>query len=297
MNNIVFFYLFCISICNLLFPIFLPHIFIGLSFHLRIFNGNLGLAAIITTIYGSREKSLKATIKQTYPTDFYAFVDREDIPNRGNWVKDCLRYQTISSTKSPIDNNLMINSLNKNLHPYLQYKYYKMQFFLIPQLKKYKYIIWMDSSFSVRTSYTSERLINLLIKTNSTIMFYRHPYYKTVQQEANFAMHNSRWRSTKLWGIKQPFQNISKQIHDYFSNGFSDDYFGEIWVTGIYIIDMSKPKSIPFLNEWFLQTLNYSTQCQISLPYSAWKIGIKPKDISPGSIYENPYFVYHGHYK
>ena len=189
----------------------------------------------------------------------------------------------------------MANSLHKNKHPYMQYKYYKMQFYLIPQLKKYQYIIWLDSSFRIKSNNTVEKLVKLISNTSYPIMFYNHPDREYIYDEVEISKTDSRWSSKNLWGIKQPFQNLARQISDYSKAGFNDTSFHKLWATGAFIIDMANIKSKQLLDEWYFQTLKYTTQCQVSLPFAAWKTQCRVGSLYPGNIYENPYFYYIGH--
>ena len=251
--------------------------------------------ALITAIYGSREKTLKPTIEQTYKTDFYAFVDRDDIQNRGAWIKDSTRYQYLPETRSPLDNGTLVNSVYLNKHPYNQYKYFKMQFHRLPQLKKYRYIFWLDSSFVLRSKYSVELIIRRLQKLRAPSIFFSSTYRKKVRTEGRAAMNDVRWKSTTLWGLPQPFQNVSRQVTDYFNSGFTDKYFGLIWLTGHFVMDMQHYQNKEFLDEWYLQTLNYTTQCQLSMPYAAWKLNYHPVLIKPGFAKCNPFTRYAGH--
>ena len=253
--------------------------------------------AVISAVYGNREATLKKTIKQTIPVDFHCFVENENISNNGAWIKDPTKYQFLDETKSPLDDGKMVNSLSKNKHPYNQYKYYKTQFHRIPKLKQYQYIIWIDSSFRMKSNTVCERLVNLISNSSFQIMFYKHPKTKTIAKEVKTMKKDARWKNTTLWGIEQPFQNLTKQIEDYYGSGFSDKYYNRIWVSGLFIIDMTYIESTQFLDEWYFQILNYSTQCQVSLPYAAWKVKYRVGDLSPGGIYKNPYFRYLRHYK
>ena len=257
---------------------------------LILYNGNV---AIITSVYGNREKSLKNIIPQNYPTDYYAFVADSNITNNGNWIIDSKKYQFDSSTKSLVDNNNMKNSVLKNQHPYNQYKYYKMQFYRIPKLRKYKYIIWLDSSFEIISNKLVSILIDTINKKNSPILFIRHPKRKTMYQEWKACKKDPRWNNKTLWGIKQPFQNITNQILFYKKSGYNIKKKG-LWVTGFFLINMEHPKSLKFLDLWYIQNLKYSTHCQLSLPYVAWKTGINIRTICI-NVYKNNYIRFKGH--
>ena len=172
-----------------------------------------------------------------------------------------------------------------------------MQFHRIPKLKKYDYILWVDSSFSISQNITVELLIDLLRQNSAPMIAYRHPGLKSIREEGRVAASDGRWSSTMLWGIEQPFQNITKQVNDYYNSGYTDKYFGVHWASGIFLIDMHHPKTEKFLDEFYLQTLKYTTECQISMPYAAWKTDFHPGLIVPGTVYRNPYFKHWGHSK
>ena len=245
---------------------------------------------------------MKPTIEQSFPTDYYAFVEHSGYPNHGPWIVDSKHYQDLPETMSPLDDGKMVNTLLKNKHPYMQHKFYKAQFHRLPQLQRYRYIVWMDSQYEIG----SKDIVRDLIKQkgNATISIFNHYFRKSIREECVVSAKDERWKNTTLWGIKQPFQNVTRQTEYYYASGFSDSYLRNhcnegnygLFVCAFFVIDMDSPKAVPLMDDWYLQMLNHTTQDQIAFPYSAWKTGIYPKTI-PGVIIRNSYIIFRGHYK
>lgn len=246
----------------------------------------------ITAIYGNYESSCKKFVEQTIKTDFICFTDNPNIINN-NWIIDTTPYHIIN--KSNLDNNEMINSICNNKHTFNIAKYYKQQHYLIPILKKYEVVVWIDGTIEIIYNRFTEFILNNIYKHK--IIGWCHNVRNGFLYEEVKASDMYRYTSTFWNGQHQPFQNIYKQYSDYIENGYDETFFKSfkyndkhygIWLTCFIVFLNTDIDVINFLNLWYLQTLKYTTQDQISFPYIVQKTKLLPFTISNN---ENKYIL------
>jgi hypothetical protein len=261
----------------------------------------------ITAIYGRYEATCKKFVEQTIPTDFICFTNLTNIQSNG-WIIDNNPYHI--THKSQIDNDTYINSISNNNHTFNLAKYYKQNFHNIPRLKKYDIIIWLDGTIEIYNNNTSQFIKDLVDKNNNLIVF-EHFRQGSLDQE-RAASHFERYTSTFWFGQKQPYQDIDKQYTDYINDGYNDNDFWKkispnqkeygLWVTCFLAFDMKKKETLEFLDEWYLQTLKYTTQDQIGFPYVCQKLNMYPYNLPDNNSWGNghsktSFFYKHGHGK
>jgi hypothetical protein len=261
----------------------------------------------ITAIYGNYEKSCKKFVKQTIASDFICFTDNATIINNG-WTIDTTPYH--HTCKSGIDNDTYINSLKNNKHTFNICKYYKQAFQNIPRLKDYDVVIWLDGTVEITNSRISEYILNTIYKDK--IITWNHEKrfgnLKAEMIDSKFAKYtNTTWNNQV-----QPYQDVEKQYEAYIKEGYDEKYFKNIkshtehlgvWLT-CFIAFLNKDTNISaFLDKWYLQTLEYTTQDQIGFPYVCQKTGIIPFTLPnnevKGSFPHNrtDFYIKHNHGK
>ena len=265
--------------------------------------------AFITAIYGEYEKSCKKFKKQTIDTDFICFTDNKNITNNG-WIIDNTPYHIIN--KSKIDTKNKYNSLNKNKHTFNIAKYYKQNFHNIPILKKYDYIIWIDGTIEIINENISQYIINNM--NDKLLMTWTHEFRKGILLNEVLASDFERYTSCYWNQQHQPYQNIYKQFIIYKINGYNDEYWNNhkhynnfyntnvgVWITCFIVFNNKHPNLINFLDNWYLQTLEFTTQDQISFPYICFKLNNIPLSL-PNNIIkgDNPhqktdFYIKHTH--
>jgi len=232
----------------------------------------------ITAIYGNYEKSCKKFVKQSIDTDFICFTDNINIFNNG-WIIDTNPYHLIN--KSNIDDDSFINSITNNKHTFNIAKYYKQQFKNIPVLQKYDVIIWLDGTIEIIYDKTSEFILNN-IYTYKIIGWYHEYHNGDLANEVN-ASHMVRYTSTRWNNQNQPYQDIDNQFKHYLEDGMNPKC--TIYIT-CFVAFLFKDKTISdFLDLWYLQTLKYTTQDQISFPFVCYKTNITPLTLPNTEIY------------
>jgi hypothetical protein len=235
----------------------------------------------ITAIYGNYEASCKKFVNQTIPTDFICFTDNENmIPN--GWIIDTTPYHTIY--KSPLDNDQYVNSISNNKHTFNIAKYYKQAFQNIPRLKKYEVIVWLDGTIEIIYEKTSEYIMKKIHQHK--IIGWHHEHRNGILKEEVKASDFERYTST-FWNNQiQPYQDVIKQMKDYVElDGYNAKFFKQfkshtphfgVWITCFVAFFNHDQTITDFLNLWYLQTLQYTTQDQIGFPYVCFKTKILP---------------------
>ncbi len=243
----------------------------------------------ITAIYGNYESSCKKFVKQTIETDFICFTDNNNIINNG-WIIDTTPYHSIN--KSKIDDDTFLNSLCNNKHTFNIAKYYKQSFINIPILDKYDVIVWVDGTIEIIYDKTSEYILNNIYREK--IIGWHHEWRNGILSNEVLASHFERYTSTYWNNQSQPYQDIDNQYKCYLDDGYNDLFFKNInshtqhmgvWIT-CFIAFLHKDEEVKrFLDLWYLQTLKYTTQDQIGLPYVCQKTKLIPFTLPNNEIY------------
>lgn len=246
----------------------------------------------ITAIYGNYESTCKPFAHQTIPSDFICFTDNPTIVNNG-WTIDTHPYHV--SNKSKIDDDTYTNSIANNQHTFNIAKYYKQQFHNIPKLQAYDVVVWLDGTIRITNPKTSEWINSKM--ENHKIIGWMHEFRSGKLESEVKASDFPRYTSTCWNNQRQPFQDVFQQFDAYIRDGYNDrvfdgshaindfnrDNFG-VWLTCFAAFANKDPDVVRFLDMWYLQTLQHTTQDQISFPYVCYKTGIVPYTLPDGEI-------------
>lgn len=238
----------------------------------------------ITAIYSNYEATCKSYVNQSIPTDFICFTDNPDIVSNG-WKIDTTPYHILN--KSPLDDGTYINSVDKNKHTFNIAKYYKQAFQNIPILKKYEAVVWLDGTIQVTHPQTALFIMNNIY--NYKIIGWHHESrYGYLLSEVKCSAIDSRYNSTFWNNQEQPIQDVWGQYDSYLKDGFDERYFDKlfkndisklhygVWITCFVAFLNNDSEVSNFLDLWYLQTLKYTTQDQISFPYVCQKTKMLP---------------------
>jgi hypothetical protein len=262
----------------------------------------------ITAIYGNYEASCKKFATQTIETDFICFTDNADIISNG-WIIDNTPYHIIN--KNYLDNDKYTNSLTNNKHTFNTAKYYKQSFRHIPILQKYDVIVWLDGTIEIIYDKTSEYILNNIYEKK--IIGWHHEWRNGIL-EGEVAASNAfyRYNSTFWNGQEQPYQDVVNQYFDYLRDGYNVSFYKNmnshtphfgVWITCFVAFHVKDENIQNFLDFWYLQTLKYTTQDQISFPYVCQKTNIIPYTLPNNEIYgDSPhsstmFYIKHDHGK
>ena len=235
----------------------------------------------ITAIYGNYELSCKPFAKQTVKTDFICFTDNPNIAKNG-WKIDTTPYHIYA--KNDLDDGTLVNSLQNNKHTFNIAKYYKQSFRIIPALKKYDVIVWIDGTVEIIYERTSKYILDRIY--DKKIIGWHHEYREGIMKnEVDASADFYRYNSTCWNGQTQPLQDVNLQYRDYIEDGYSESFFRElmpenphfgVWLTCFVAFLMTDPEVAKFLDLWYLQTLKYTTQDQVGFPYVCQKTNLIP---------------------
>ena len=234
----------------------------------------------ITAIYGGYEQSCKRFVPQTVNTDFICFTDNPNINNNG-WIIDTTPHHLVH--KSSVDNDSYKNSITKNNHTFNVAKYYKQSFRHIPVLQKYDVVVWVDGTIEIVYDKTSEYILGK-IGTEKIIGWHHEMRWGALQREVE-ASNFDRYTSTFWNNQSQPYQDVNHQFESYTNEGYNDAYFQDmqhhsphfgVWIT-CFVAFLNHDENVErFLDLWYLQTLQYTTQDQIGFPFVCQKLKMTP---------------------
>ncbi|MGB4191649.1 MAG: hypothetical protein WBJ81_03780 [Rickettsiales bacterium] len=257
----------------------------------------------ITAIYGAYEASCKKYVPQNIPSDFICFTNSNNTISN-NWEVDSFPY--FLSNPSDIDDGSYLNSLKNNNHTFNLAKYFKQSFHNIPRLKNYDIVIWLDGTIEIRDPNTAEHMVNYL-KYNPIVTWEHNERKGSLAAEAQDSMF-SKYTSQSWLGQKQPYQDVQAQYRSYIKDGYDENLgriidplrvnFG-VWITCFIAFDNKNDQVKNFLDFWYLQTLNYTTQDQVSFSYATQKLHLYPYTLPDtnitGSVWRNILFTKHSH--
>ncbi len=247
--------------------------------------------AFITAIIGKYEKSIKYYPEQTIPADFIIFTDSSHhFPSDSHkWIVDKTPYHLLYPSK--LDDGTYHNSLSRNNHTFNIAKYYKQAFQNIPRLRQYDVVVWLDGSIQIKAPTAADYLLRQalqynMVSTESTRIGTKLLISEVKVSDGANGIH-SKYHSHFWFNQSQPWQNVTAQYEAYIADGYTDtDAYWEahnpynhngaigLWTTCIIAFDNHNANVTAFLDLWYLQTLNYTTQDQISFPYVVQKTGM-----------------------
>lgn len=258
----------------------------------------------ITAIYGNYDKTCKKFVKQSVETDFICFTDNENIINNG-WIIDTTPYHLV---KTKLEDSSYVNSIDNNKNTFNIAKYYKQSFTNIPILDKYDVIVWLDGTLEIIYDKTSEYILSHIY--TQKIIGWHHEWRNGFVSSEVEASHFYRYTSTCCNGQPQPYQDIDYQWKCYLEDGYDEmkfknmpshtNHFG-VWITCFVAFLKNDEKVKDFLDLWYLQTLKYTTQDQISFPYVVQKTNIIPYTLPNNEVYgDTPhsstmFYIKHNH--
>jgi hypothetical protein len=218
----------------------------------------------ITAIYGNYESSCKKFAPQSVPADFICFTDNAGITDNG-WIIDTTPYHL--TNPSPLDDGTFRNSMTNNRHTFNVAKYYKQAFHNIPRLASYDVVVWLDGTIEIIDEKTSEYILKKM--SSNKIIGWHHEHRGGVLAKEVEASHFYRYTSTFWNGQRQPYQDVDEQYRAYVDDGFTDV---GVWITCFVAFLKTDPEIRAFLDLWYMQNLQYTTQDQIGFPYVCYKM-------------------------
>ena len=234
--------------------------------------------AFITVMLGLYELSLKEPVEQlhlTPPPDFLAFCDidfaahalrrdadelRQDArtvarPNGSAWMLDWTPYHITHAANRTGEGERRQRGGIGGHQKFAAGKWFKMQFYRIPRLQRYRWVVWMDGTIE-------------LLGANCA-SFIASAGYALIG--LNFAPRRCSLRlelEPTLLGGKYDDQPVLEQLVRYARAGMPEVY--GMWLTSLIVFDLGHAHTRAWLDTWYAETQEWSSQDQLSFPYVAW---------------------------
>jgi hypothetical protein len=134
-------------------------------------------------------------------------------------------------------------------------------------------------------------IIHLLENKKEDLYFYQHCCRNNIKDEYEISKTVLKYENNKMF----------EQIKKYENENFLDNMLYE---SGIFIYK-NNDKNLKLFNDWWEENINYSYQCQLSLPYVLWKNNrtsillndnIFIKNVINGSVWYNDLFGFIEHH-
>ncbi|WP_298236986.1 glycosyltransferase domain-containing protein [uncultured Algibacter sp.] len=212
--------------------------------------------AIFTAVYGGKDKLKEPfKFKKNENIDYFLITDDRVIESKF--------YQVIY--KEPF-----VDDITKNA------RYYKI--IGLDLFNEYDYVIWHDANIQMN----HDEIPNLLsFASKNSFAFYCHPVRNCIYDEA-----------IKCIKLEKDYPyKLLKQVLKYFLKGVKNN--DGLFATGLYVRN-NQFINVDFINQWWIETKNYSRRDQISLSYCLKKFKIYPAIIN-GDIRHNKYSSFHRH--
>ena len=160
----------------------------------------------------------------------------------------------------------------------------------IPKMLEWKTIksdwyVWMDSSIKPLEDID---LADKIIKQagSNPLCFFLHSKGKTIREEAKRTIQMLNQRN-KYFTCRYSGEPIHQQIINYYGD---PDFQDEILFSTNFFAYHYSASSL--MQEWFNQIVDWSLQCQISLPYVLYKSGLKYSIFDGYTNIKNDYFTW-----
>lgn len=145
-----------------------------------------------------------------------------------------------------------IKEIHNNDNSRMYSKFYKTQLLNIDIFKKYKYLIWIDSSYKITNVDFITNTINLIKNNRHSLYIFEHYKRDTLEEEYEESIKSKKYDNQDLKGQISKYMELCK-TYKLYETGFF------IYKNNTHILQM--------MNDWWNEIQTYSYQCQISLPY------------------------------
>jgi len=281
----------------------------------------------ITAMLGDYEKTPKEPMEQLGDSKFPLFLmtdqehllhpDQDELftsawtrvrVNSSLWQEDCFDNDYVGARNNPCDKPFLFDIG----------KFYKMQFYRIPELieAKCNVVIWLDGSVQIKTGAFLDSMADRATRGQNFVVYVHERDYlaEEVQASISFGKYLGRFDVDKFG----QHQHVDMQYQYYLWMGFKERWFEAapwfnesvginanfgrygVYVTCMVMFDLRQKETKQFLDCWWRENLLRSTQDQVSFPYCAWKHNVAihalPDAEAPvGSYGDNEYFIKRNH--
>eukprot|EP00611_Tribonema_gayanum_P019120 TRINITY_DN3256_c0_g1_i4.p1 TRINITY_DN3256_c0_g1~~TRINITY_DN3256_c0_g1_i4.p1 ORF type:complete len:233 (+),score=15.58 TRINITY_DN3256_c0_g1_i4:1208-1906(+) len=134
----------------------------------------------------------------------------------------------------------------------------------IPTLRKYRYIVYHDSSYRVGNPDIRADVLKLM-EGGTPIALFHHPEDRnTISSEAEDAIGQLR------------YHRVDEQARHYLEDMLFPDNYG-LYHTAAFVYDAWDPAVQAMLIDWWREITIWGPECQVSLPYVLWQHSMKSR--------------------
>ena len=146
----------------------------------------------------------------------------------------------------------------------------------------YDYYIWTDSRIEF---HSPKHVLDFVASMSGDIGFFRHRFVSSIQEEADFITER---KDLQYISSRYNIPLINAQVKHYKNAGFDSHKQPAHFETGLFCYSKSlvDDKDCNLMTSWLMNTMMWSANDQISLPFSVWSLGIKPH-IYEGNVLQN----------
>jgi hypothetical protein len=200
--------------------------------------------AVVTAVAGAYDHPRRDVLLPD--VDYLFFHDEETVPAKG-WDPRPL---------PPNDGGPRRRAKLPKLDPYS-----------IPELRRYRYVIWVDGGISIRSGRFVREILGHL--ENGMVV------------SPHFDGRDCAYGEATIRPPKYAAEPLDEQVAYYRSRGFPESH--GLYECGVLARDMTHPV-IPELGAlWRAQNERWSIQDQVSFPYCLWRLDYQP-DVLPRSF-------------
>jgi hypothetical protein len=169
----------------------------------------------------------------------------------------------------------------KSMHPRVYGKVNKMMNWdLYPG---YDYYVWRDARIFFKSS---DCVVDFVESLVGNVGFFNHRFNDSIQKELEYIEKN---KQLKYISSRYNVDLIESQVKKYLSDGMNQKHHFE---GGLFCYSKSliENRQSNLMKSWFCETMMWSENDQISLPYAIWCSGVIPYVYS-GNVIENKWTI------
>ena len=166
----------------------------------------------------------------------------------------------------------------------------------LPELRPFQYVIWLDGTVQLSQPLSFPLFRPVLEHTTTTTLF-EHCAPLHLVGRINQCRHGLLGKEVEIStaladdGDVYEGQDFVRQKKYYLNeSGFRERWFkGEseamdrpnygVWVTCLVILNLRNRDTLRFLDQWWIENTNTTTQDQITFVFAAWRTGLLPHSL------------------
>jgi hypothetical protein len=258
--------------------------------------------AVYTAVIGGYEKTFKEPTHCNVP--FIAYTDELTKTHVTHGKRSCWR-MIIARAHLELDYTRGCrNSIASNQGSFNVAKFYKLNPHRLTELSTFKHVIWVDGTVRIHADLTALAFARVLTSTSIVSAFehcelnpptrFEHCRDGLLRNEVHIM--DDIFRASR--GNKGVYrgQDFSQQEQYYLhESGFREHWFANypeargrpqygVWVTTFVVLNLANPDTRRFLDRWWFENANTTTQDQVTFSFVAWRTGLLPYSLPAHNV-------------